>query len=135
MVASFIFLPYCLYYIHTPSTKDLRKILLERRILGETLTVKERDPYLSAAGSFFFPGLGQVYCGRIMRGIVFLIPAVLLTIPHGVIYLSFYLTHSPVWWSYWTSLFTPISKIVDFVVRVIATYDAYNVAKQTHIQP
>ena len=100
------------------------------------LTVEERDPYLCAAGSFFFPGLGQVYCGRIVRGIAFLIPAVLLTIPYGLISLSIHVNHFlPVWWPYLTSLITPISKIVDFVVRVIATYDAYNVAKQTHIQP
>jgi TM2 domain-containing membrane protein YozV len=95
------------------------------------LTAKERDPYLCAAGSFFFPGLGQVYCGRILRGIVFLIPAVLLTIPYGLISLYIYFDLSPTWFSYWTSLITPISRIVDFVVRVVSTYDAYKVAKST----
>jgi len=89
------------------------------------LTVKERDPYLCAAGSFFFPGLGQVYCGRILRGIVFLVPAVLLAIPYP---LSFYFAPSISWWTFgWT----PFAKIVDFIVRVIATYDAFKVARLT----
>lgn len=95
------------------------------------MTVRERDPYLCAAGSFFFPGLGQVYCGRILRGIVFLIPAVLLTVPYGIISLSVYFDHTATWWMYWSSLITPISKIIDFLVRVIATYDAYRVAELT----
>ena len=95
------------------------------------MTFKERDPYLCAAGSFFFPGLGQVYCGKILRGIAFLVPAVLLTIPYGFISLSilFYWFEGAAWWTYWASLIMPISKIVDFIVRVIATYDAYNVAR------
>ncbi len=95
------------------------------------MAVKERDPYLCAAGSFFFPGLGQVYCGRIPRGIVFLIPAVLLTFPYGFFYQFVQLGQVPGWWPYWTSLITPLSKIIDFVVRVIATYDAYKLAKPT----
>ena len=94
------------------------------------MTVNERDQYLCAAGSFFFPGLGQVYCGRILRGIIFLIPAVLLTFPYGFFYLFVHLG-APAWWPYWTYLITPISQITDFVVRVIATYDAYKVAKLT----
>jgi TM2 domain-containing membrane protein YozV len=96
------------------------------------LTGRERDPYLCAAGSFFFPGLGQVYCGRILRGIVFLIPAVLLTIPYGVFYLIFRL--DPIagsWFAYWSSLASVMLKITDFIVRVIATYDAYKIAKLT----
>ena len=88
------------------------------------MTVKERDPYLCAAGSFFFPGLGQVYCGRILRGIVFLIPAVLLTLPYP---LSFYAGSI----SWWVLGWAPFAQIVDFIVRVIATYDAYKVARLT----
>jgi TM2 domain-containing membrane protein YozV len=96
------------------------------------LSVRERDPYLCAAGSFFFPGLGQVYCGRTLRGIVFLIPAVLLTIPYALISLSIHFSwFGPLtqWLTYWSSLVTIVSKIIDFLVRIIATYDAYNVAK------
>ena len=104
---------------------------INKQNIGETLTVKERDPYLCAAGSFFFPGLGQVYCGRILRGIVFLVPAVLLTIPYSILSLSVYFDHVGTWWTYWSSFVTLISKIVDFVVRVIATYDAYKLAKLT----
>ena len=104
--------------------------------LVTTLSVRERDPCLCAAGSFFFPGLGQVYCGKILRGIVFLIPAVLLTIPYGIISLSIYFHwfDYSAWWTYWTALISLISKIIDFVVRVIATYDAYNIAKLTRTE-
>ena len=97
---------------------------------GGTLVVAERDPYLCAAASFFFPGLGQVYCGRILRGVLFLIPTVLLTLPYGLVSLGIRFDPSVVWWTYWTSLITPISRIVDFIVRVIATYDAFNLAKR-----
>jgi hypothetical protein len=95
------------------------------------LPIKERDPYLCAAGSFFFPGLGQVYCGRILRGLVFLIPAVLLTIPNAVIYLSFHFNwiEYPVWLSVWSYLLGLISKVVDFIVRAISAYDAYRIAE------
>ena len=86
--------------------------------------VEERDRYLCAAGSFFFPGLGQVYCGRILRGIVFLIPAVLLTIQYPAIFYSGYIS----WWTIW---WTTLERIIDFVIRVIATYDAYYIAKLT----
>jgi len=96
------------------------------------LQIKERDPYLCAAGSFFFPGLGQVYCGRILRGLVFLIPAVLLTIPNAVIYLSFnfdWIEFPFGWLTTWSCLLGLISKVVDFIVRAISTYDAYRIAK------
>jgi len=91
----------------------------------------KRDPYLCAAGSFFFPGLGQVYCGRILRGLVFLIPAVLLTVPNAAIYLSFHfnLVEYPVWLTTWSYLLGLVSKMVDFIVRALATYDAYRIAK------
>ncbi|UCG45258.1 MAG: hypothetical protein JSV58_00285 [Candidatus Bathyarchaeota archaeon] len=92
----------------------------------------ERNPYLCAAGAFFFPGLEQVYCGRILRGVTFLIPAILLTIPYGLMALTVHLGFPGVdWWTYWASLITPISKVVDFAVRVIAAYDAIKVAKLT----
>ena len=99
------------------------------------MVLTKRDPYLCAAGSFFFPGLGQVYCGRILRGIVFLIPAVLLTVPNAAIYLSFYFNwiEYPVWLAAWSYLLGFISKIVDFIVRALATYDAYRIAKTIEV--
>jgi TM2 domain-containing membrane protein YozV len=99
------------------------------------LSVKERDPFLCAAGSFFFPGLGQVYCGRIMRGIIFLVPAVILAIPQLMISLSIYWFSASVWVP-WTYACTFAAQITNFIVRIIATYDAHYIAQQTKtIQP
>jgi TM2 domain-containing membrane protein YozV len=93
--------------------------------------VKERDPFLCAAGSFFFPGLGQVYCGRILRGLAFLIPAIVLQVPYPFIYLSTYFqsTYYSTALTYLSSLLPLVSKLVDLIVRAIATYDAYGIAK------
>jgi TM2 domain-containing membrane protein YozV len=91
---------------------------------------KDRDPYLAAAGSFFLPGLGQVYSGRILRGIAFLIPGVLVTLPQILIQLSLYRIGSiPPLYTFWTAFYAFFNPAVDFVVRAFATYDAYNVAK------
>jgi hypothetical protein len=67
------------------------------------------------------------------KGNSFPYSTVLLTIPYGIISLF---TQSPwfeysSWWSYWFSLLSLLPKAIDFIVRVIATYDAYNVAKLT----
>ena len=70
-----------------------------------------------------------MYCGRILRGVIFLVPALLLTLPYGL--LSYFMHFAPsAVWTYWVPLGLPISTIVDFAVRVIATYDAFNVAKR-----
>ena len=97
------------------------------------LSVRERDPFLCAAGSFFFPGLGQVYCGKILRGFFFLIPAILLQVPYPFIYLSTYfqLTYYATVVTYWYSLLPLVSQLVDLIVRATATYDAYKIAKST----
>jgi len=91
------------------------------------LLVKKRDPYLSAAASFFFPGLGQVYCGRIFRGIVFLLPAFLLML------LDYFYGFAGSYrgMNLWVLFATPINQTVQLVVRIIATYDAYNIARTT----
>lgn len=97
------------------------------------LSVRERDPFLCAAGSFFFPGLGQVYCGRILRGFFFLIPAILLQVPYPFIYLLNLRawTAIPTLLIPWSVLMGPLSQVIDFIVRAIATYDAYKIAKST----
>jgi len=103
--------------------------LLEKCCYGDYTAAKERDPYLCAAGSFFLPGLGQVYCGKILRGIVFLVPEVLLValgalIQYGVQFNCFGSTIAASLWA----LVSLITKIVDFAVRAVSTYDAYHVA-------
>jgi hypothetical protein len=95
------------------------------------LSVRERDPFLCAAGSFFFPGLGQVYCGKILRGLFFLIPAILLQVPYPALYLLNNWTAYPSLFTSWAFLIGPVSQMVDFIVRAIATYDAYKMAKLT----
>jgi hypothetical protein len=94
------------------------------------LPVRERDPYLSAAGSFFLPGLGQVYCGRILRGIVFLVPNLLLSF---WAYLPYYFVQDSGAYLFLSTVPGLVSQIVQFIVRIIATYDAYNVAKSTEV--
>ena len=93
------------------------------------MPVKERDPYLSAAASFFFPGLGQVYCGRILRGIVFLLPAFLLMLLD--FFYSFAAAGSYRGMNIWVLFDAPISQTVQLFVRIVATYDAYNIARTT----
>ena len=93
----------------------------------------ERNPFLCAAGSFFFPGLGQVYCGRIARGIVFLAPAVFLSVPNAAMSLALYFHlfgYQTTWLTVWSSLIGLISQVSNFIVRVIATYDAYKIAQK-----
>lgn len=97
------------------------------------MSVRERDPFLCAAGSFFFPGLGQVYCGKILRGLCFLIPAILLQVPYPFIYL-FAFFQSPYYGTvltYWSSLLPLVSQLLDLIVRAVATYDAYKIARST----
>jgi hypothetical protein len=100
------------------------------------LSVREREPFLCAAGSFFFPGLGQVYCGKILRGLFFLIPAILLQVPYPFIYLYAYFqsTYYATVLTYWSSLFPLVSKLVDLIVRAAATYDAYRIAKSVEVK-
>ena len=74
--------------------------------------------------SFFIPGLGQIYCGRIMRGILILIGIIfscilafglfisLLGSSHGDPSAGFTLLIPPIFW-------------------VLNLYDAYTIAKQT----
>jgi TM2 domain-containing membrane protein YozV len=93
--------------------------------------VKKRDSYLSAAASFFFPGLGQVYSGRILRGIVFLLPAFLLML---LDYFYGFAGASYRGMNLWVLFATPINQTVQLVVRIIATYDAYNIARTTEIE-
>jgi TM2 domain-containing membrane protein YozV len=94
--------------------------------------VKKRDPYLSAAASFFFPGLGQVYCGRILRGIVYLLPAFLLMLLD--FFYVFVAAGSYRGMNLWVLFDAPISQIVQLFVRIIATYDAYNIARTTETE-
>jgi TM2 domain-containing membrane protein YozV len=93
------------------------------------LLEKKRDHYLSAAASFFLPGLGQVYCGRILRGIVFLVPSLLLVLLDS--FLGFNINYGGI--NLWIFYATPVNQIVEFAVRIVATYDAYNLAKGTGV--
>ena len=65
---------------------------------------------------------------------IFLLPSLLLSVLYAFLTLSGS-SGLPVWW-YYLYIFTvdaPTSTVVDFAVRVIATYDAFKVAKRLEV--
>jgi TM2 domain-containing membrane protein YozV len=68
-----------------------------------------KNPFLSAFLSFLIPGLGQIYTGKIMRGIVLIIAALILSTA--------------------TTLLTIFAGILYIVLWLYAIYDAYITAK------
>jgi TM2 domain-containing membrane protein YozV len=75
---------------------------------------KQKDPAIAAILSFIITGLGQVYLGYYLRGIVlFIISALILLV------LPRYSSHNQ------------LNFLATLVIGIIATYDAYKLAKQT----
>ena len=70
-----------------------------------------KHPALAAFLSFLLPGLGQIYTGKIMMGIMLVIIAVIL--------------------STITTIFTIFTGILYIIVWLYAIYDAYMTAKAT----
>lgn len=69
------------------------------------------NPILALVISFFFPGLGSVYAGKTMMGVVIFIIAIILALLYTMV--SFYLI------------------ILYIIVWLYAMYDAYTTAKAT----
>jgi TM2 domain-containing membrane protein YozV len=95
-------------------------------------TVVAKYPVVAAGASFFQPGLGQILCGRLMRGILFLLP-------HVGLYLIIYALNIVSVFGYIDitkaariqQFFMFVHHITEFIVRIWATYDAYNLTKVT----
>jgi TM2 domain-containing membrane protein YozV len=69
------------------------------------------NPILAAVLSLILPGLGQIYAGKMMMGIVLIIVAIILYIASNMI--SMYIG------------------ILSLIVLIYAIYDAYTTAKAT----
>ncbi len=66
---------------------------------------------LAAILSFIIPGLGQFYCGSMMKGLIFLVIAIIL----GAL----------------TSMVFIYLGIISFIFAIYAAYDAYQMASAT----
>lgn len=85
----------------------------QKKIETSSVTIGTKNPGLAAVLSLLIPGLGQIYAGRIGRGLIFLF----LVIPLTVIIAMF------LWY-----LFLPVFLPLAFWIWNI--YDAYNICKE-----
>nr|WP_319373558.1 hypothetical protein [uncultured Methanobacterium sp.] len=72
------------------------------------------NPILALVISFFFPGLGSVYAGKTMMGIVIFIIAIILAILYSMVF-------------YWLI-------VLYIIVWIYGMYDAYTTAKATEVE-
>ena len=78
-----------------------------------TVVIRHKEPILSLILSLFIPGLGQVYNGQIMKGIVFLALYVILWVVSGLLMVV---------------LIGFCTMVLPILIWVYAMYDAYVVA-------
>lgn len=78
-----------------------------------TVVVRHKEPILSLILSFFIPGLGQVYNGQLMKGIVILALYVILWVVSGLLMVI---------------LIGFCTMVLPILIWVYAMYDAYVVA-------
>ena len=69
------------------------------------------NPIISAILSFIFPGVGQIINGRVIKGVILLILAIIMA---GFAWIVF---------KHW------IVKIIELAIMVYAAYDAYMLAQ------
>ena len=72
------------------------------------------NPILALVISFFLPGIGSVYAGKVMMGIVIFIIAIILALLYTMV--SFWLV------------------ILYIIVWIYGMYDAYTTAKATEVE-
>jgi len=72
------------------------------------------NPILAVVISFFFPGLGSVYAGKTMMGIIIFIIAIILAVLYSMV--NFYII------------------ILYIIVWLYGMYDAYTTAKATEVE-
>jgi TM2 domain-containing membrane protein YozV len=75
---------------------------------------KVANPILAVVISFFFPGLGSVYAGKTMMGIIIFIIAIILAVLYSMV--NFYII------------------ILYIIVWLYGMYDAYTTAKATEVE-
>jgi signal peptidase I len=90
---------------------------------GTQATAGRRSPWLAGLLSFILPGIGQVYCGKLVRGLIF---GILygLAIPATLALLA-YVRPAP------TVLFGLLAFVAALGVVVAAVIDAYRLAVRT----
>jgi LCP family protein required for cell wall assembly len=87
-----------------------------------------RSPVLAAVLSFFVPGLGQMYAGRVLRGFIIAIPQFVVL---GLL-VSIYLEHGSAYLAGWlgvNALAVAVVNLLMLVYRAFAVVDAYLVAR------
>lgn len=98
---------------------------------------EQKSTGIATVLSFFIPGLGQIYNGQILKGVLFLI-MIPLIIVIGVVIMATNTHQTCNWWGCSPSL-DPSSIGIGFLVIIIFVpifwiynlYDAYNTAKRT----
>ena len=80
-------------------------------------------PTLAASASFFQPGLGQILCGRLGRGLFFLLPSVVRIII-DLLDVSFFGSGIS------RQVGIEIISLTYLIVRIWAVYDAYKITSQ-----
>lgn len=83
-------------------------------------------PFLAAGASFIQPGLGQILCVRIRRGIAFLFPRFILMLFFYLITILYELGLIPPLQNWYL---IPLNTL-SLAVRVISVYDAYRITKE-----
>ncbi|QLH75114.1 MAG: zinc ribbon domain-containing protein [Methanomassiliicoccales archaeon] len=91
--------------------------------------VEEKEPFLAILFSFILSGLGQIYCGRIARGLVILVISLIPTVLFTMLFLS--LGDAPTFddVSGWMTLMIVVG-IVFFVFWIWQILDAYRLANE-----
>jgi TM2 domain-containing membrane protein YozV len=80
--------------------------------------ISQKNPLHAAILSLFFPGVGQVYNGQILKGVIFLVVDLFLEIINDIIYELYFLEDGPL------SLLILVS--IPFIgFYIIAAVDAY----------
>jgi len=107
--------------------------------MGETKDISipqviKSYPILAAAAAFFEPGLGQVLCGKIKRGILILVFASLATMSSSIMQGVFILLGGLLYFQASLTLqgllyfLNPVSVVTSLFIRIWAVYDAHRIA-------
>lgn len=90
-----------------------------------TWVVDRKDPVIAVILSLLFPGLGQIYVGRVLRGmfIIILMSIVGSFVANGLLFITMENLLGFVWWSF-------IALVISLVFFVLQVIDAYQCAEE-----